>query len=120
MLEELPEGTEGSFGDAYLLLVALGSYGDASTIEIFRKYAKSGTVARCLSLCYALRETRQAWAVELLSPLLADQRDTDWKAESPQRRLVTRVCDVAAETLKITNPGIDIRPLRPKAARPPD
>jgi hypothetical protein len=109
MLEHLPEGSADPFGDdGCTVLVALGKYGDGSSIEEFRKFLKSKTVLRCRALCQALRHVRKEWAAELLLPLLSDRRGTGWMhpdSSGPDPgQLEVRVCDEAAETIRMSNP----------------
>ena len=64
-------------------------------------------------MAQVLRTTRKEWAVELLSPALADKREFGWNyalipgQNEPRRNI--RVCDEAAETISLSRPDLPFK-----------
>lgn len=64
-------------------------------------------------MIHALRKTGSEWAVELLSPALADKREFGGSyalkpgQDEPRRPL--RICDEAAETISLSRPELSFR-----------
>jgi hypothetical protein len=112
-LNLLPPDEQGPYGDGYNVLAALGQHLGEEGKRTFKHYLRRNSVQRCYSTCLVLRQTRGGWAIELLTPLLTDQRPTGrtypvvpGKEES---RLPIRVCDEAAQTISLHHPEIPFR-----------
>lgn len=112
-LRRLP-ATEAPYGDGYDILVSLGRDVGEPVKPSFKRYLQRASTQRCITMCRALREIRPGWDIELLAPLLADRR-LDYSEShpiDPSRRgpsLVTRVCDMAAETVNLNHPDLPFR-----------
>jgi hypothetical protein len=110
-IDTLPPSEHGSFGDGYNVLVALGRSCGEKAKPVFQRYLKIRTVQRCRTMCHVLAETRGEWAIEMLSPLLEDERLADgWtyavERGSNEPRLPIRICDEAAGTISKSHPDM--------------
>ncbi len=108
-LDHRPPYVGRALEDEIKLLMAYTRWGTTGDVKaVFKRYLDHAGPERCQNACYALRETRPAWDLELLAPLLSNQRPAggtysiDPKQSGP--RLRVRVCDEAAETLAMNHP----------------
>ncbi len=101
LLAQLGIAEIGPFGYAFHTLVELGKSGTTDCKTAFQHFLSHNTVHCCLTMCYALREVRGEWAVELLETLLSDRRKADGLEYnvSTKRRLPIRICDEAADSI---------------------
>jgi hypothetical protein len=76
LIDALPADENGPFGEGYELLVAIGKNASIDAMPIFTKYMKGGSLQRMRSMCHVLRKVHPEWAIQLLSPLLDDQRES--------------------------------------------
>jgi hypothetical protein len=113
LLHELPE-TEGPYGDGYHVLVSLGRYVGEPAKPVFKRYLHTASTQRCMTMCRVLHEVCRGWDIQLLTPLLADRR-LDYSESHPidpsgnGPHLVSRVCDMAAETISANHPDLLFR-----------
>lgn len=113
MIDKLPAEEQGPYGDGYNLLVALGEKLGAEAKPTFIRYLQNASLQRWRSMAQVLRTTRKEWAVELLSPALADKREFGWNyalipgQNEPRRNI--RVCDEAAETISLSRPDLPFK-----------
>src|SRR4026209_2916506 len=100
MIDQLPAGEPGPYGQGYHLLVALGGKLDLeSSKTTFIHYLQNASLQRWRTMAHVLRKTRSNWAAELLSPALTDKREFGWTyglvpGQNEPRRAM-RVCDEA-------------------------
>ncbi|HVS72457.1 MAG TPA: hypothetical protein VHQ47_14475 [Phycisphaerae bacterium] len=103
LIDALPPDDKGPYGDANRLTALIPLDSDAAR-RAAERYLKHDTLARRLTLCMTLKETRAPWAPQILGPMLTDTRDTQWgdyaiNPSENEPRLPIRICDVAAQTL---------------------
>jgi len=103
-LDQVPKEEGGAYGDGYNLLVALDRRVPKSAKVAFQLYLRDARAQRCHTVCEVLKETKPAWAIELLRPLLRDKRPVGGYSHpvsnaDSNASLPIRVCDAAAETL---------------------
>jgi hypothetical protein len=113
MIDQLPADESGPYGQGYSLLVALGEKLGAEAKPTFIRYLQNASLQRWRSMAQVLRKTRSEWAVELLSPALADKREFGWTyalmpGQNEPRRPI-RVCDEAAETIGLSRPDLPFK-----------
>jgi hypothetical protein len=113
MIDQLPADESGPYGQGYNLLVALGEKLGAEAKPTFIRYLQKASLQRWRSMAQVLRKTRSEWAVELLSPALADKREFGWTyALTPgqnEPRQPIRVCDEVAETISLSRPDLQFK-----------
>jgi hypothetical protein len=110
-LAKLPESEDFAQGDGYNLLVALGQRAGKLAKPAFLRYMRDASLQRRWTMCHVLRETNGEWAIEFLSPMLADKSTGyagvyavilhQWEATLP-----VRLCDAAADTLSFLHPEL--------------
>jgi hypothetical protein len=110
LIEALPPNEEGSFDKGHDLLVAFGKKFGEQAKPTFVRYLRNASLQRWRTMNQVLRVTRQQWAAELLLPALADKREFGWDyslipGQNEPRRPI-RVCDEAAETIKMSRPDL--------------
>ncbi len=94
-------------GDGFAILRALRQFGGEKVRPLYREYLNGASGAqRRFTVCAVLQEFTGEWDEEFLWPMLSDKRvntvfyDHPTTAASEKPRLLMRVCDVAAETIR--------------------
>jgi hypothetical protein len=111
MLDNLPESEESPNRDGYKLLLELGRNAGPAAKPIFRKYLRINSLQRCETMCLVLGRVHGDWAIELLSPMLPDERTRykrtyTIKDDELGPRNPVRLCDAAAEVIAKHNPEL--------------
>jgi hypothetical protein len=110
----LPETEPGPFGTGYELLLSLGQQFGAEARAAFERYMQHASLQRRRSMCRVLAKVQGQWSIDLLAPLLADQRLAEgWDyavvpgQNEPRQKI--RICDEAADTIAQNFPKLAFR-----------
>jgi hypothetical protein len=90
LIGRLPKTEGNARGNGYDLLLALGRYAGKEAKADFESYLRDASLQRRETICFVLEEVHQEWALEYLTPMLADKR--------PFNKTL-RLCDRAAMAL---------------------
>ena len=115
LIAALPESEKDPEGHGYTLLYKLADQSGADAKPVFARYMQKASTQRCETLCEVLQRFEGNWTkvlhnfegnwtIELLAPLLEDQRPVKGQtyADTPRKRggrLPYRVCDEAADVI---------------------
>jgi hypothetical protein len=104
LVANLPADERGPSGSGESLLMALAERTPDTAKPVFQAYLKNGEARRCYTVCRVLREVIVDFDIELLAPLLGDDRYTGWAIGEPKPDTKIRVCDGAASALYNNHP----------------
>lgn len=104
LVADLPADGHGPYGSGYELLLALGVRTPDTVKPIYQAYLKNANAERCYTMCRVLQRVEVDFDVELLAPMLSDDRSTGWAVGKPDEDTKIRVCDGAALALSRHHP----------------
>ncbi|HZQ45464.1 MAG TPA: hypothetical protein VFC07_00510 [Verrucomicrobiae bacterium] len=104
LIAALPKSEKDPDGEGYTLLYELAEKSGAAAKPVFTRYMQKPSTQRCETLCEVLQDIEGNWTIELLGPLLEDERPVEGQAyaDTPRKRgarLPYRVCDEAADVI---------------------
>lgn len=118
LIGKLPAEEEYPWTEGYQLLIALAEQAPGTAKAVCQRYLRGSNPQRCWTVCGVLEKVKLPWDIELLGPLLEDQRESDgtYLVEEARPgqftlipdgpRLPLRVCDAAARTLSRNHPEL--------------
>jgi len=99
LVAKLPADDLGPNGSGEAILLALAERTPDTATPVFQAYLKQADAHRCYAACRVLSQVEVDFDIEVLAPLLGDNRDTGWAFGKPEPDTKIRVCDGAATAL---------------------